>query len=95
MLMLTMSDNTASLWLQSLDGTGTRINSILNNLRFHHTRINARTPGRKEDSTNYGWGQTTPREMATIRKNCSWGSHQTIPDKITLLSRFFYFIYVE
>src|SRR5690348_12554454 len=29
MLMLTTSDNTASLWLQSLAGTGTRINEIL------------------------------------------------------------------
>jgi beta-lactamase class A len=32
MLMLTTSDNTASLWLQSLAGTGTRINEILDSL---------------------------------------------------------------
>src|SRR6476620_11449286 len=32
MLSLTMSDNTASLWLQSLAGTGTRINRILDSL---------------------------------------------------------------
>ena len=34
MLMLTTSDNTASLWLQSLAGTGTRINAILDSLGF-------------------------------------------------------------
>ena len=32
MLMLTMSDNTASLWLQSLAGGGLRINRILDSL---------------------------------------------------------------
>lgn len=44
MLMLTMSDNTASLWLQSLAGKGTRINEILDSLRFKDTRVNSRTP---------------------------------------------------
>jgi beta-lactamase class A len=34
MLMLTTSDNTASLWLQSLAGNGTRINEILDSLGF-------------------------------------------------------------
>jgi beta-lactamase class A len=32
MLMLTTSDNTASLWLQSLAGKGTRVNEILDSL---------------------------------------------------------------
>src|SRR5262245_23742825 len=40
MLMLTTSDNTASLWLQSLAGKGTRINEILDSLGFIFTRIN-------------------------------------------------------
>ena len=66
MLMLTMSDNTASLWLQSLAGTGTRINEILDSLGFIHSRVNSRTPGRETNRNMYGWGQTTPREMATI-----------------------------
>ncbi len=66
MLMLTMSDNTASLWLQSLAGTGTRINQILDSLGFQNTRINSRTPGREANRTLYGWGQTTPREMASL-----------------------------
>ena len=66
MLMLTMSDNTASLWLQSLAGTGSRINEILEGMGFIHTRVNSRTPGRETDWKKYGWGQTTPREMATL-----------------------------
>jgi beta-lactamase class A len=65
MLMLTTSDNTASLWLQSLAGTGTRINQIMDSLGFEHTRVNSRTPGREINRSLYGWGQTTPREMAT------------------------------
>ena len=66
MLMLTMSDNTASLWLQSLAGTGTRINQIMDSLGLKHTRVNSRTPGREDDRAVYGWGQTTPKEMATL-----------------------------
>ena len=66
MLMLTTSDNTASLWLQSLAGKGTRINEILDSLGLIYTRINSRTPGRENNRTQYGWGQTTPKEMGTI-----------------------------
>ncbi len=66
MLMLTTSDNTASLWLQRLAGTGTRINQIMDSLGFVVTRVNSRTPGREQNRTAYGWGQTSPREMATI-----------------------------
>lgn len=66
MLMLTMSDNTASLWLQSLAGTGARINQLLDSMGFTTTRVNSRTPGREAGRTAYGWGQTSPREMATM-----------------------------
>ncbi len=66
MLMLTTSDNTASLWLQSLAGTGARINQIMDSLGFVHTRVNSRTPGRESSRSMYGWGQTTPKEMATL-----------------------------
>ena len=66
MLMLTTSDNTASLWLQSLAGTGTRINSILDSLGFKDTRVNSRTTGRENNRAMYGWGQTTPAEMGRI-----------------------------
>ncbi|SOD97878.1 serine hydrolase [Spirosoma fluviale] len=66
MLMETVSDNTASLWCQALAGGGTDINSWLEANGFHQTRVNSRTPGRKADQTRYGWGQTTPREMAEL-----------------------------
>lgn len=66
MLMLTMSDNTASLWLQKLAGTGERINRLLDSFGLQHTRVNSRTPGREQNRSMYGWGQTTPREMATL-----------------------------
>ncbi|UYQ94763.1 class A beta-lactamase-related serine hydrolase [Chitinophaga horti] len=66
MLMLTMSDNTASLWLQSLAGGGTAINAWLEGQGFVHTRVNSRTPGRRDNQRVYGWGQTSPREMATL-----------------------------
>lgn len=66
MLMLTTSDNTASLWLQKLAGTGTRINSILDSLGFRATRVNSRTPGREKDRSRYGWGQTSPNEIGRL-----------------------------
>jgi beta-lactamase class A len=66
MLMLTMSDNTASLWLQSLAGTGTRINELMDSLGLPNTKVNSRTPGRESIRSIYGWGQTTPREIATL-----------------------------
>ncbi|HWC55218.1 MAG TPA: serine hydrolase [Chitinophagaceae bacterium] len=66
MLMLTISDNCASLWLQGLAGGGLRINSILDSLGYTYTRVNSRTKGREANRSMYGWGQTTPREIATI-----------------------------
>lgn len=66
MLMCTTSDNTASLWLQLLAGTGTRINEILDSLHLPNTKVNSRTPGREDYRKQYGWGQTTPAEMATL-----------------------------
>ncbi|MBE0558409.1 MAG: serine hydrolase, partial [Proteobacteria bacterium] len=66
MLMITTSDNTASLWCQSVAGTGTIINEWLAAHGFDSTRVNSRTPGRDMNRTLYGWGQTTPREMAEL-----------------------------
>jgi beta-lactamase class A len=66
LLMITTSDNTASLWLQSLAGTGTVINQWLADHGFDSTRVNSRTPGREANREVYGWGQTTPREMAEL-----------------------------
>lgn len=66
MLMLTMSDNTASLWLQYLAGTGSRVNTLMDQYGMQHTRVNSRTVGRQSDWETYGWGQTTPKEMALL-----------------------------
>lgn len=77
MLMLTISDNCASLWLQGLAGGGTRINAILDSLGYKYTRVNSRTPGRKEIWEVYGWGQTTPREIATIMESIANGNMLT------------------
>jgi beta-lactamase class A len=66
MLMLTTSDNTASLWLQSLSGTGTRINQILDSIGYTATRVNSRTPGREANREQFGWGQTSPKEMVAF-----------------------------
>jgi beta-lactamase class A len=65
-LSLTYSDNSASLWLQQLAGTGVAINAWLERSGFAVTRVNARTPGREPDYEAWGWGQTTPREMARL-----------------------------
>ena len=68
MLMMSMSDNGASLWLQGLSGGGTQINKYMDSLGMKYTRVNSRTQGRKDNYNQYGWGQTTPREMATLMK---------------------------
>lgn len=64
-LMLALSDNTASLWLQGLVG-GARINDWLSEHGFDSTRVNSRVAGREAARTQYGWGQSTPREMARM-----------------------------
>ncbi|MBE9460926.1 serine hydrolase [Dyadobacter subterraneus] len=65
-LMISLSDNTGSLWLQALAGGGTAINQWLEINGFVNTRVNSRTPGRKQNQATYGWGQTSPREMAEL-----------------------------
>ena len=65
-LMLSISDNVASLWIQALVGGGAEVNAWLDAHGYARTRVNSRTPGREDDRTAYGWGQTTPREMARL-----------------------------
>lgn len=67
-LMIDYSDNTTSLWLQSLVGGSDTINAVLDKLGFKYTRDNSRT-NREANRKIYGWGQTTPREMATLLKD--------------------------
>lgn len=65
LLMITMSDNTASLWLQKLV-TGQHINNWLDSNGFKNMRVNSRVPGREAMRSAYGWGVTTPREMVKL-----------------------------
>jgi beta-lactamase class A len=65
-LSISFSDNTASLWLQELAGTGAGVNDKMARLGLEHTRVNSRTDGRQEAFRQYGWGQTTPREMTQL-----------------------------
>jgi len=90
MLMLTISDNCASLWLQGLSGGGTRINQIMDSLGFAVTRVNSRTPGREGERSQYGWGQTSPREIATWMERVVNGNllgKQTSEKMLRLLGR--------
>jgi len=92
MLMLTLSDNTASLWLQSLAGTGSRINEMMDSLGLKYTRVNSRTPGRESNRTAYGWGQTSPREMVILMEKIYNGEviNKNISEKmLRLLGRNF------
>ncbi|GAA4794584.1 hypothetical protein GCM10023231_23730 [Olivibacter ginsenosidimutans] len=65
-LMISYSDNTTSLWNQSLAGGGAAINTLMETYGLHDTRVNSRTDGREKDWKQFGWGQTTPREMAQL-----------------------------
>lgn len=93
MLMMSVSDNTASLWLQSLAGGGARINEILDSNGLRQTRVNSRTPGREENRSQYGWGQMTPREMAGLVERIYKGEiiSKAASDKmLRLMNRNFY-----
>lgn len=73
LLSISLSDNTASLMLQGLAGGGQRINFIMDSLGYVYTRVNSRTPGREREREAYGWGQTTPREMAKLMEQIEKG----------------------
>ncbi len=73
MLMITTSDNTASMWLQQI-ATGERINRVMDSYGFRNTKVNSRTPGREEARTQYGWGQMTPREMVSLMMGIRFGA---------------------
>ena len=65
-LMITHSDNSAAVWCEKMAGGGPVINIWLAAHGFTDTRVNSRTPGREQYRELYGWGQTTPREMAKL-----------------------------
>jgi beta-lactamase class A len=65
-LMITHSDNVAAVWCEKLAGGGIAINQWLSDHGFVFTKVNSRTPNRESNQKMYGWGQTTPREMAEL-----------------------------
>ena len=90
MLMITISDNCASLWLQGLSGGGTKINQLLDSLGLKATRVNSRTQGRENNRNLYGWGQTSPKEMATLLEQIVKGevvSKELSEQMLRILSR--------
>ncbi|WP_192350689.1 serine hydrolase [Algoriphagus sp. Y33] len=92
-LMLSYSDNTTSLWNQALAGGGTQINNVMDQLGYTETRVNSRTPGRELIWEKYGWGQTTPKEMADILVHLNNGdliSQAASEQMYRLLSNTFY-----
>jgi len=76
-LMEALSDNSAALWCQELAGGGAGINAWLEGHGFAKTRVNSRTSGREADAAAFGWGQTTPREMAELMLEASSPVHVT------------------
>src|SRR4029077_15589953 len=84
LLSISLSDNTASLMLQGIAGGGQRINYLMDSLGYLYTRVNSRTPGREKDREIYGWGQTTPREIARIMEKTEKGEvlSQTSSDRM-------------
>jgi beta-lactamase class A len=66
LLMMSTSDNTASVWIQNLIGGSDTANAWLERNGFQVTRDNSRLPHRREIWRRWGWGMTTPREMAEL-----------------------------
>ncbi|MBM4063628.1 MAG: serine hydrolase, partial [Planctomycetes bacterium] len=93
MLMITTSDNSAALWCQELAGTGASVNAWLASQGFAATRVNSRTPGREAEQARWGWGQTTPREMATLlvrARQGRLGSPAASEEALRCLSRIYW-----
>ena len=65
LLMITMSDNTASTWLQKIV-TGDYINNWLDQNGFKVLRVNSRVKGREAIRAKYGWGVSSPYEMCRL-----------------------------
>ncbi len=92
-LMISYSDNVTSIWCQELAGGGEEVNPLMAKIGMKDTRVNSRTKGREEIWEKYGWGQTTPREMATllekIRKR-ALVSHAASDEMYRMLSNSYY-----
>lgn len=73
LLMETLSDNTASLWLQSLAG-GEKINNLMDSLGLFSIKVNSRVKGREAFRKIFGWGMTSPKDMAILMKKLRMGN---------------------
>jgi beta-lactamase class A len=85
LLSISLSDNTASLMLQGIAGGGLRINYLMDSLGYAYTRVNSRTPGREKEREIYGWGQTTPREIAKLMEQIETGKVLSQPSSDHML----------
>ena len=65
-LMMSTSDNTASVWIQNLIGGSDTANAWLERNGYRITRDNSRLPHRREIWRRWGWGMTSPREIAEL-----------------------------
>jgi beta-lactamase class A len=65
-LMTAASDNTASVWIQELIGGSATANRWLEANGFRVLRNNSRFAERREFHRRWGWGMTSPREMAEL-----------------------------
>jgi beta-lactamase class A len=91
-LMISYSDNVTSIWCQEL-AEGTKINNLMDQLGLKNTKVNSRTAGREEAWKAYGWGHTTPREMADLLVMIREGKviNPTISDRMyRILSNVYY-----
>lgn len=92
MLMITTSDNTASIWLQDIV-TGQRINRLMEEHGYQQVRVNSRTPGREAIRERYGWGQLTPREITQLLIDVYQGkviSREVSEEIYRILTRIYY-----
>ncbi|GHA34673.1 hypothetical protein GCM10007103_15200 [Salinimicrobium marinum] len=92
-LMIGYSDNTTALWSQELAGGGKEINNYMASLGLEHTRVNSRTEGREKIWEKFGWGQTTPREMASLlvkMRNGELSSKAASEEMYRLMTNSFY-----
>ncbi len=72
LLMETISDNTASLWLQSI-ADGSQINKLMDSLGLFAIKVNSRVKGREAFRKTFGWGMTSPKDMAILMKKLRLG----------------------
>jgi beta-lactamase class A len=68
-MMEAFSDNTASVWIQSLIGGSQVANAWLEQNGYTITRDNSRLAERRAIWRKWGWGMMSPREMASLLVN--------------------------